>query len=339
MPGRHVTMKDIAERANVSQPAVSYAINNKKGLDPKTRERILTIAREMGYRPNILMKGLKMGRTMSIGVMVRCDNDFFGQICVGAQQRMAEDGYVSILGFTGPEDELAEIYNLIDRRVDGIILSPMDPDALVNAEGMDKIREREIPMVTVNTVVEQTREIDFVGTDDFHGGQMAAQHFLDQGHVRTAFWYPVGLGNRPHGAPVFQRLDGFKTAVEEAGGDVIVDESQDASRLLNREPRPSAVFICNDLKVPAFYKLVEQAGLKIPDDISVIGFGNRSVAELISPPLTTLEQDPMEIGRHAAELLLDRICGDQQSEEPIRIRLEPTMVVRESTLDRKARDE
>ena len=236
---KHVTMKDIARRANVSQPAVSYALNNKKGLDDETRQRILDIATEMGYRPNLLMKGLRKGKSMSIGLMIQCDSDYFGRICFGAQQRLAQDGYVSILGYANEDNQLEEIYNLIDRRVDGIILFPSNPDAVGSGQGLEEIKDRRIPMVTVDTVIEGANEIDFVGTDDYVGGRQAAEHLLSLGHRTLAFWYPDSLDEKPTGSPIFERLKGFRDVVEEAGAEFVLSINETAASLLNASPRPT----------------------------------------------------------------------------------------------------
>ena len=269
--------------------------------------------------------------TKSVGLIIQCDSDFFGRMMYGAQHRLEEADYVAIVGYANPAHQLSEIHKIADRGVDGFIIYPSDPNALEEGNGLNAVLERQVPIVTVNTMIEHTHNIDFVGTDDYLGGKLVAEHLLKLGHEHLAFWHPDGLDELPGGAPIFQRLEGFKQAIEVAGKHVYVDVFETAKEMLHHEPQPTAVFISNDMLVPMFCHDVATLGFRIPIDVSVAGFGDREIARYLHPPLTTVRQDPEEIGRKAADLLLARISGEENSEEPIRIRLAPELVEREST--------
>jgi DNA-binding LacI/PurR family transcriptional regulator len=212
--------------------------------------------------------------------------------------------------------------------VDGVIIFPAD--ASVPDIHYREIWERNIPLVTVDR--ETTTHADHVGTDEEHGGRLVAEHLLELGHRRFAH---LTFPNRP--GSVARRREAFVKAVKKAGGEckIYEGEKNDLSRLaremLRNDERPTAVFAATDLMAMKVYSAAAELGLKIPGQLSVVGYADFPFAEDLTPPLTTVRQDPYQIGRVAARILLDRILDRAEDPSPQKVRLKPEPVIRKST--------
>lgn len=330
-----VTHNRIAAEAGVSRTAVSYALNGTGRLEPATRDRILTIARALGYRPNLLVKGIQTGRTQTVGVLIRPDSEFFGKMLTGVQDGLSAADYVPIAVSVEAANELAQMHRLIDRRVDGLIVRPLThapSDAY-----LQEAWQRGIPLVTVDTEVPETQHADFAGTDDRLGGQLAAEHLLGLGHRRLGLLARPGKQLTPRA-----RRTGFEHTVcrrsncdlkiacieaRETAGAVIEE-------LISGSERPTAVFSVDDRFAFKVYQVAACLGLRVPEDLSVVGFADVQAASVVAPPLTTVRQDPYKIGQAAAQLLLERLEGDTPAADPIQRRLVPELIIRGSTAKR-----
>ena len=327
------THAEIARRAKVSRTAVSFALNGTGRLEAETRRRIIEIAEELGYRRNLLVQGIQTGRTQTVGVMVRVESEFAGKMLTGVQDALAEADYVSIaVSVASPTLEIEQILRLIDQRVDGVILRPATTG--VSDAYLREVWDRDIPMVTIDMEVPQTEHVDFSGTDDALGGRMAAEHLLGLGHRR------LGMLARPNpNRPPCVRQHAFARAVaavadahcSSAPALAAMSVVEPALSLLRETPRPTAVFVPDDRLALAVYEAAHRLGLRIPEDLSVVGFADLAFVAYMSPPLTTLRQDPYSIGRAAAEQLLRRIKGETTDPKPHRHRLAPELIVRGST--------
>lgn len=327
-----VSLKDIAQSAGVSIGAVSRILRGDPKFSKDTAEKVARIAKEMGYRPNKLVQGMRTGRTQTIGVMVPTRAEFLARMVCGIHHKLAVEGYTPILLWSEPGlPELEQIHRLVDRRVDGMILFPSEdaaPDTYFN-----EVWEREIPLVTVDRKMLYTHA-DFVGTDDHLGGVLAAQHLLDLGHRNVAH-----LGAVPTISTSRERGNGFKETIASVQGarvaDVMIEDRNDgfdaALKMLRSPARPSAVFTGSDLLAVNVLQAARSLGISVPDQLSVVGFAGLAVGEACHPPLTTLRQNPEEIGKIAAQTVLDRIDGRLTSKEPHRVALTPELVVRGST--------
>ncbi|MBB6430253.1 LacI family DNA-binding transcriptional regulator [Algisphaera agarilytica] len=341
-----VTIKDVAEKAQVSVTTVSMAMGSPGRIAEATRERVLKVAEEMGYRPNMLVRGMQKGQTMSVGVLMNFSGDSFeGRIFQGVHHTLVDAGYVPIALM--PNDRapaLSQIHSLLDRRVDGILMRPTGEAKW--EEHLHEALRRHVPVVSVDseTVGESgksERQIDFVGTDDYLGGKIAATKMLEAGHRRLAV---LSMGDETD--PMYQRCKGFvdtlKTVADttcevvDLSWEYVHSESPElAMKLLGSESRPTGVFLTMDMIAPGVYRAAASLGLNLPDDLSVIGFADEAVAHYLTPSLSTLRQHPREIGQHGAELLLKRIEMFRKSkktpvfERTIKL-LEPTWVERDS---------
>ncbi|MEM9420249.1 MAG: LacI family DNA-binding transcriptional regulator [Planctomycetota bacterium] len=331
-----ITLKDIAERAKVSQAAVSIAMGSSGRISDETRKRILKIANDMGYRPNLLVHGIQKGRTMTVGVLMYLSDDAFNtRLFNGFHNNLAEAKYVPIVLMPcKAASVLDQMHSLIDRRVDGILIRP-------SAEAMwerhlNEALDRNVPVVSVDVETQgENRHVDFVGTDDVGGARMAAEKLLEAGHrslgVLTTGSFPDGM---------YFRREGFEKRVAEQNGATCVSISEPwrvgidgyeaAKKMLTLNPRPTAIFVTMDQLARGVYRAAKEMRLSIPDDLSVIGFADNPIATLLEPKLTTLHQRPEEIGARASKLLLQRIKEGDQHGERERILIKPDLAMRES---------
>jgi LacI family transcriptional regulator len=276
---------------------------------------------------------MQTGRTHAVGVIMPSSMHFHGQVARGIHDELVTNDFVPIQLWMSPSTdtkntELEQIHRLVDRRVDGMIVFPIDvsvPDVHFR-----EIWQRNIPLVTVDR--ETTTHADHVGTDEEVGGRAAAEHLLSLGHKRFAHvTFPNRTGN------VARRGDAFIQAVKSAGGtcEVIAGPADDLlepiRKVLSRSNRPTAIFATMDPMAMKVYGAAASLGLQIPRDLSVVGYADFPFANDLVPPLTTVRQDPYQMGLRAARLLLDRILDRASGDTPKRIHLTPMLITRAST--------
>lgn len=335
------SLKQIAKETHLAEATVSRILRRRDQCSPQTRQRVLDVARKLRYRPNMLVRGIQTGRTKTVGVMLPLASEFFGRIFSGIHDTLIEHDHVPIVlwchddlakpgdhGDRTEPQELTQIYRLIDRRVDGVILRPVD-DAIDDAY-LRAVWERNLPMVAVNRELEHTHA-DFVGCDDRAIGRLAAEHLLALGHRRLGHVAgPDCVTTARH------RREGFESAVQQAGltCHTVVDkrfgiERRPIVELLQGSDRPTAVFAVNDEVAANVYDVARELGLSIPDDLSVVGCANLSLGARLYPKLTTFEEHPRQAGHVAVELLLARLANPDLP--PQKVRLTPELIVRHST--------
>ncbi|MEM9252284.1 MAG: LacI family DNA-binding transcriptional regulator [Planctomycetota bacterium] len=328
------SIRDIAEKAGVSLTTVGIALGRPGRISEATRNRVLAIADDLGYRPNRLVHGIQTGRSMAVGVLARVDSLFNGQMFTGAHDVLANADYAPIvMSTTTSLNELNRLHSLIDRRVDGILIVPFF-EAMWD-EHLNELISRDIPVVSLDVEVQgQANKIDFVGTDDEGAGCSAAEHLLHLGH-RSALIVTSGTAQQPP----FLRQQGFAQAFLDAGGvcqtiTVPWISSQDVCRLvceaLDQPDSPSCIFMTTDLFGDRVYHAAGRLGLRIPEDLSVVGFSGDPVGKYLNPPLTTFHQDAFQIGRRGAEILVGRMSGRTEAKR-IREKRRPELVERGST--------
>lgn len=308
------TIRDIAERAGVSQTAVSIALGRPGRISAKTRERIQKIAAELGYRPNLLVHGIRTGQTMLIGVLVRVDAWFNSKIFLGAHDVLTNAKYATVVIAPTPDiGELEQLHALLDRRVDGVLIIPFH-EAMWE-EHLNEVIDRNIPIVSLDIEVQGLAStIDYIGTDDIAGGRLAAEHLLRLGH-RSALIVNRGTAKQPP----YLRYKSFEHTFMESGGTCTVvtlpwvpnpEAERKVYEVLRQTDRPTCVFATYDWLANWVYQAAQELGLHIPHDLSVVGFADEPVADFFVPGLTTFRQDPVQIGRRGAEVLLQRIKGE-----------------------------
>ena len=328
-------MKAIAEEAGVTLTTVSRILNQKGDkYAPATKDKIFAIAKRLKYRPNALVLGMQSGITHTAGVMVPTDSQFYAQIVAGIHSRFHENDTIMLLSwnpqFKSDKDDQQErhiIHQLLDRRVDGIILRPGNEDC--ERSYFEEIWDRGVPFITVDREMSETIT-DFVGTDDIAVGHEAAKHLLDLGHQRALF-----VGDSPDVSTSQRREDGFRKVFSEtpnASCQCLNFENGEGEGtlldILRSERRPTAIFCYNDPIAEYVGNLILQEGLKVPDDISLIGCGNQPTGTFPFS-ITTFDQQPFLVGRAAAELYLDRV--EKKSERSVRRELIPAKLIQRSS--------
>ena len=330
-----VTRNDVARLAGVSAATVSYVINNgPRPVSVDTRERVLRVIHDLDYQPNALARNLRMQRTSTLGLILPdIQYPFFSEVTRGIEAVARENGYKLILCHSGysVERELEYIDTLQMERVAGVIWIPASPDM----EPYNKLLSYGMPTVVSDRIV-TGHNVVFVAVDNFRGGYIATEHLIQLGHRR------IGVITLPIGMSFSQRrLEGYRAALEEYdipfdghllvhGGYCLENGFEAFNQLIQVTPRPTAIFSFNDIMAIGALRAAHKSGLKVPADISIIGFDNIPQADFITPALTTVNQTKFGVGRRATELLLRLIDGESVDvgNEPL---LGVELVIREST--------
>ena len=335
----NVTIKDIAKAAGVSHPTVSRALNDHPGISAATKERIKKLAEEMGYVPNASARGLKTSRSRALGVIMRqIDDPFWSEVLDGVDSVLHPAGYSLFIASTHMERQREKdvVQAMVQRGVDGVILlAPQFSDEQCHA-----LKNYGLPMVMVNN--EGAGECQYlIFNDDEYGARLVTHYLIDLGHSRIAY-----LGNRMGGMTDTNRLAGFAAEMKSAGLDVPDDYiyhvpagnpaggREGAEYLMTLRELPTAIVCYNDFLAAGVYNLLLEKGLRIPEDVSVTGFDNISIAAYLTPPLTTLHQFKFEMGRGAAEMMLEVLIKKQQDEGQFSNRsvsIKGILYIREST--------
>lgn len=334
-PSKMVRLKDIAARAGVSIMTVSKALRAEKDVAAATRKRIQTLAREMGYVPDVAAQGFRRRTSKLFGVVLSSlANPLYNRIVRGLEESAHEAGYQIILSHTlnHPEREEICLRRLLARRVDGMFISPvyrLEPDAPVYRE----LLTHGIPVVLLGHPAPFCQAFPSVSTDDMVASYHTTRHLLALGHRRIAFL------SGPLIAPwASERLEGYRRALREAGvepedrlvfsaGSTIEEGAKAALQMLNENCNVTAVQSVNDVVAIGCAEIFLGQGLKIPQDISIAGFGNILVSEHFRVPLTTVRQPKYRLGVAAMEVMGKLLRHEDV--EPRRLPAE--LVVRSST--------
>ncbi|MFO7274322.1 MAG: LacI family DNA-binding transcriptional regulator [Bacillota bacterium] len=333
-----MTIRDVARRAGVGVATVSRVLNGKGYVKAETRQRVLAAAEELGYVPSQLARGLVRRLSGTVGLVVPdITNPFFPLITRGVEDAASEAGYTVFLcnADNDPELEAQDVRKLRERRVDGVIFVGTSE----RRELVDQLLADDIPVVVMDRQVNHT-EVDMVLVDNLAGARAAVRHLMELGHRRIA--HAAGPPSTRTGQ---DRCQGYRQALEEAGipydpacvvwGDFTFESGIRAGQvLLGRSPQPTAVFAGNDLIALGVIRAAEEAGLSVPDDLSVVGFDDIQMAALVCPGLTTVRQPAREMGRLAMTMLLERIRGEFTGPGRRQV-FQPELIVRGTTRRRE----
>ncbi|ELA6769670.1 substrate-binding domain-containing protein [Vibrio alginolyticus] len=328
------TMKDIAKLAGVSTSTVSHVINKTRFVSEEISERVNNAAKELNYyAPSALARSLKVNRTKTIGMLVTTStNPFFGEVVKGVERSCYQKGYSLILCNTEGDNERMRqsINTLLQKRVDGLILMCSS----LEGERIDVFeRYPDIPVVVMDWGP-MLFTSDKIQDNSLRGGYLAAKYLIDCGHTE------IGCITGPlikHQAQM--RYEGYKRAMNEAGlefnANWIIESDfeceggyQAFKKMAQRDALPSSIFVSNDMMAMGVINAANELGIKVPDDLSIIGYDDIHIAKFMSPSLTTIHQPKYRLGQAAVETLVRKL--DEKSTEAQVVQLEPTLVERKS---------
>jgi LacI family transcriptional regulator len=330
------TMKRIARDLGVSITTVSKVLNNREDIGHATRARVLARVAELGYQPNAVARSLTLRRTHTLGVVIPdLMHSFFVEIVAGLESVASARGYGLLLCSSNedPVKERAEIEMLRQRQVDGIVLASVNASG--NTDLLQRLGPQNIGLVMIDRDDHPAVKCDRVVTDDVAVGRLATSHLIEQG--RTAVGHITG----PAIVHAKRRAAGYRLALKQRrvrprpewivrGGFMERDGYRAMHALLAVKPRVDAVFAANDPSAIGAMKAVWDAGLRVPEDIAIVGAGEIALGDLLRVPLTTVGWSRDEQGKRAAELLLGRI-GPEPSDHFRSVIIEPRLIVRRSS--------
>ena len=325
------TMKDIARLAQVSTSTVSHVINGSRFVSDEIREKVMRIVAELNYTPSAVARSLKVRETKTIGLLVTATNNpFFAEVMAGVEQYCQKNQYNLIIATTGGDAKRLQqnLQTLMHKQVDGLLL--MCGDSRFQADIELAI---SLPLVVMDWWFTELNA-DKILENSALGGYLATKALIDAGHRKIG----IITGNLKKSVAQ-NRLQGYKNALSEAkialNPHWIVESHFDfeggvlgIQSLLTQSSRPTAVFCCSDTIAVGAYQAIQQQGLRIPQDLSIMGYDDIELARYLSPPLSTICQPKDELGKLAVETLLQRIKNP--NENYLTLVLEPTCVLRES---------
>lgn len=333
---KKVNIKDIAKLANVSHTTVSRALNDKSRIRKETKEKVLAIAKALGYRPNLIAKSLVSRRSKTLGLVITdIANPFYTELAQGIEKTATRLGYNIILCSTqsniSTEKQYVEM--LRSKGVDGIIFS----SAHMEDPNIVALAEEDFPVVLVNrrTYHPAVKErIDYVGVDNVLGGFLAVEHLIRLGHRRIGM-----IGGSVESSVGLERIEGGKKALATYGlkqenelfleGDFLKRSGyQRAKEFLKMAEIPTAIFAANDYMALGAYQALLEEEMKIPEDVALIGFNDIEFSSMKGIDLSTIGQKKFEMGAIAVEMLVERIEGKEKRPVAREVLLLPELIVR-----------
>ncbi len=330
------SIREVAKRAGVSLGTVSNVLNRPELVAQETRRRVLQAIDEIGFVRNGSARQLRAGRSQHIGLVVLdVANPFFTEVARGVEDLANQAGYVVIL--CNSDDSVAKenhyLHVLEEQRTRGILITPVQNDASY----LQRFRQRGIAVVLLDRP-SRSKDLCSVAVDDVLGGDLAAMHLIVEGHTRIAFVHgPLIIrqcADRRRGvlrALKFAGLDPQEALLDiTTSAQTIREGEASVERLLNASIKPTAVFCGNDLLALGVMRGLIARGISIPDDIALVGYDDVEFARVLSTPLTSIRQPKYELGRAAAELLIDE-ANNPDTHQHQHIMYKPELIVRESS--------
>lgn len=331
-----VTLKDIANELGISTNAVSRALRGMPDIGEKTKALVIETAKRMGYRKNLAASCLKTARSMTVGVVIPdiC-NPVFSYIYKGIEAYCAEKSYTLMLGNSNESSETEDtvLDNMIAHSVDGIVIVPCDKDKPYG----EKLDAAGIPFVILQRKSEH--KTSFVQTSDYEGGYLAAKHLAELGHRSFMLVFPSmsisSAGDRYNGFIAYLTENGISASTIHV---LECDSTRGGAKEAMLEhlgknggrPAVDAIFCFSDYVASGVYSALAEFSVKIPEDISVIGYDNDEFCDILSPALTTVDIRPRKLGNRAAALLMKEIISGKSNSVTEEI-ISPKLIIRKST--------
>jgi LacI family transcriptional regulator/LacI family repressor for deo operon, udp, cdd, tsx, nupC, and nupG len=338
MKREQITIKDLARRMNISAATVSRALRNLPEVNAQTRRAVRELAHELDYQPNYMAQSLVRSKSNFIGIVIpNIHTVFFSLAVIGIQEVLSRAGYYTMICQSGEryETEMANVRNLVSSKMDGLIIC-------LSGETKDfshfrALQKKGIPLVFFDRVCEDL-DVCKVVVNDYEGSFNATQHLIQTGRRRIAHLSGnkmLSIGkNRLEGY-----IDALKACNMEVDTELIIpcgfNKEHIAAatmRLMNMHNRPDAILVINDPVAIQVMLILKEQRIRIPEDVAIVGFGNEPVSTIIDPGLTSVDQNPMELGRIAAQLLLQRLENKELITKPETKVLKTQLIVRGSSM-------
>jgi len=335
--GKNLTLKDLAQKLGLSTSTVSRALQNNPAISDDTRLRVNKLAKKIGYYPDALAKSLKNKKSYTIGVIVpEISHFFFSSVIDGIEDVTYKDGYTIMVTKSNEdfEREVLNLESLISNRVAGVIASISQNTK--TGKHFYNIINRGIPLVLFDRVLDDLDVHKIVG-DDFEKVYEMVNHLIDSGYQNIAY-----LAGPSHLNITMNRVDGYKKAlidnnIELMDGlimNVNLNENdgfEGAKTLIREFPKIDAICCVNDPVALGVYKYLNKVGIKIPDKVGVTGFSNNPSSEIINPTMTTVDQQGYQMGKKAAEILLQKINNESIDSLDKTHIIEGELIIRDSS--------
>ncbi len=333
------TIHDIARELKISASTVSRALQNNPRISQKTRDKIRELAETMGYRPNTLASNLRNKKSNTIGIVVPLINrHFFSSVISGVEEVAFKAGYTVVISQSNDlaNKEIAIVQSMFANRVDGLIVSIAMQSTTF--EHLKIFKKRNIPLVFFDRVVPEI-ETDKIVVDDYMGGFRVTQHLIDQGYQR------IGHMAGPQNLMTYaDRKNGYADALKKNGipydeslviSSTLISESGVAAvqQMMELPNPPDAIFCGNDTTALSAMIYLRNKGIRIPEDMGIVGFSNEPFSKVVSPSISTIAQPAFLMGQKAAELILHQIAHKGKSCQTVVLPTE--LIIRESSQRKK----
>lgn len=331
-----ITMDLIAKQAGVSKTTVSRIVNgNYAQVNEATKQRVMNIIQELNYRPNALAQSLKQMKTNVIAIVLsNLQNPFWSQVLPGVEDTCRIYGYNLMICNSNDETELEKehIEVLRMKQVDGIIINP----TMKNNQLFQEMLKKEFPVVAINRKIEGV-PVNTVSVDNVKGASLAVNHLVENGCKSIAIMVYPSQGVSPR----MERIEGYKKAMLHNGIALIdshikiIEEKKgnakkEVKKLLSQDDRPEAVFSTNNIMTLEILEGIKELGLRVPEDVKLVGYDETVWSEHIDPPLTTVSQPSYQMGKLAAEKLISILQSGKKEAPELKL-LDPELIIRKSS--------
>ncbi|MFD1016785.1 LacI family DNA-binding transcriptional regulator [Winogradskyella rapida] len=337
MNKKRTTIKDIANALNISPAAVSKALHDDSRISVKTKAAVKRVAKELNYQPNHLASALRRGKSNLVGVVVpRTNSNFFSSVVEQMEAVLDKAGYNIIITQSNEsfKKECKNIDTLLYTQVDGIIASMANET--VDLSYYEKIKSNGIPLILFDRG-ENDLNVDYVGINDYDSSHVIVEHLISKGCKRIAH-----IGGYRRTRIFNNRIKGYIDAITKNNlpiDDSLIIESsltledgrREMTHLLQLENRPDAVYVASDYAALGALQVLNEQGVKVPEDIRLIGFGNEPFTSLVTPSISSIEQHSKDIGRIAAETFLKRVAEPKLKQTLNKIILDAELIIRDSS--------
>jgi len=332
-----ITIKDIARELNISPSTVSRALKDHPDISTQTKKAVNSLAKALNYQPNAVALSLRKSKTNTIGVIIpEIVHFFFSTVISGIEDIAYNSGYNVIISQTNEslDREVSDITNMISQRVDGLLVSPSkETDSY---DHLRKVKKLGIPLIFFDRICEEL-QLSQVTVDDYEGAFQATEHLIQQGCKRIAH-----IAGPPKLCITKNRMQGYKDALKKyeieidpalvvSTNTIQFDEGREVVKTLLKSSRlPDGIFTSNDPIAIGAMDIIKKNGLRIPEDIAIIGFSDWQISEFVEPPLSSVFQPGFEMGQTAARLFIEQVA-DKENFVPKSKVLKTRLSIRQSS--------